>query len=162
MGIGPLGQGREPVPTRDTELDSTEGPWGSCTVLGQVHAQINSQKVLIFSHILCVSAENVNRIHQEKRGRCKRNASFVSVPDCRQLYVPGEVGRTVVFEWRIFTSDTQRLSFSTKCGCCATRISVIFMSMCNDIDWDQNRNEEVCTHNSASVSAYGKSFRTEA
>ena len=55
VGIGPLGQGRESVPTRDTELDSTEGPWGSCTLLGQVHAQINSQKVHIFSsHFVCL------------------------------------------------------------------------------------------------------------
>ena len=58
----------------------------------------------------------------------------------------------------VSTQDSQRLNFSTKCRCCAARISVIFVSIRNDIDWDQNRNrnEEVCTHNSASVSAYGK------
>ena len=35
---------------------------------------------------------------------------------------------------------------------------IIFMSMCNDVNWWQNENEDVCRQNAMQVSSYAKDF----
>ena len=131
-------------------------PVGIVHLLGQVHEQINSQKVhIILTHSVCLGGKC--QAHPpagetwETQKKCfiRLGPRLSSAP--RR---PGGGGGQSCSSGGFLPRT--RLSFSTKCRCCLARIRVIFMSMCNDIDWDQNCNEEVCTHNSASVSSYGK------
>ena len=95
----------------------------------------------------------------------ERIAHFVSSQAYREL--SDIAGAAVVFEWRIYQGHTKAKLLDEVQKMMADENTVhrfdvkgriIFMSIYNDIDWDQKRNEDVCAQNSANVSAYAKLF----
>ena len=112
-------------------------------------------KVYVFSEaVLCLG------------GKCPEHGDVWEQQQISDFVASSTTSSTSQFKWRIYPGHTtvqilakiQKMFESENMHPSRSKGRIIFMSMYYDIDWDHNRNEDVCEQNSTCVASHVKLF----
>ena len=140
---------REKLYRLTDQRDRTEGPLKSYSLFDQgIHKQVHPKMYVFTGSALCLGGECQARPRLGEIWEQEHIASFVESGPYHKLF--DLAGEPVVLEWRIYPGHI----------CSIPRCASSFLLMCNDIDWNQQRNEDPCRQNTSRVSAQARCFPT--